>query len=503
VSDRVAVIGGGISGLTYAHVLRKNGFEPVVFEKAGRVGGVWAIAYPGVRLQNVDFHYHLSDVPWPSKPDFHPTGEQIRAYWSHAVDTLKLDVRLGTEVRSAEERDGKWQVVTATNIATKQHIFDRLVVATGQYTEGKHRPPFDGEPAFGGWIGTERDVGDFSAFAGKRTVVVGFGKSALDVATLASIHGGHVIHVFRTPRWVLPLELFGIHVTWFLFTRFGSVMMTAWGHPTPPERFLHSWLGGGVQLFWKVLTEVIRFQIGRSAAGTGPEGRKRLAAVLPDHPLLPDLRSATALEPTDYFRRVATGDIRTHQAALEGFDAGGVRLADGTRIAADRVVLAIGSESPKFPFLPAAMRAELEGEPDGPQLYRHLVHPAFPHVGFAGFNHGFMHVPSAEIGAQWLACLWRGDLHLPPREEMQASIDRIRAWKRAHIVFEPSRGCAVSTRYQQHIDMLLQDLGVSPYRKLPNVVAEVFGRYGASDYAGVLQEVRASRRPMRPRPLDA
>jgi len=341
------------------------------------------------------------------------------------------------------------------------------------------------------------------SFAGKRTVVVGFGKSALDVATLASIQGGHVTHVFRTPRWVLPLELLGIHATWFLFTRFGSVMMTAWGHPTPPERFLHSWLGGGVQLFWKVLTEVIRFQIGRSAAGTGPEGRKRLAAVVPDHPLLPDLRSATALEPTDYFRRVATGDIRTHQAALEGFDADGVRLADGTRIAADRVVLAIGSESPKFRFLPAAMRAELEGEPDGPQLYRHLVHPAFPYVGFAGFNHGFMHVPSVEIGAQWLACLWRGDLQLPAREEMQASIDRIRAWKRTHIAFEPSRGCAVSTRYQQHIDMLLQDLGVSAYRKLPNVVAEVFGRYGASDYAGVVQEVRASRRPMRPAPFDA
>ena len=62
MSDRVAVIGGGISGLAYAHVLRKNGFQPVVFEKAGRVGGVWAVAYPGVRLQNVDFHYRLSDA---------------------------------------------------------------------------------------------------------------------------------------------------------------------------------------------------------------------------------------------------------------------------------------------------------------------------------------------------------------------------------------------------------------------------------------------------------
>ncbi|MBL8955511.1 MAG: NAD(P)-binding protein, partial [Myxococcaceae bacterium] len=48
---RVAIIGGGISGLVYAHVLAKNGFQPVVFEQGPRVGGVWSLAYPGVRLQ--------------------------------------------------------------------------------------------------------------------------------------------------------------------------------------------------------------------------------------------------------------------------------------------------------------------------------------------------------------------------------------------------------------------------------------------------------------------
>ena len=131
------------------------------------------------------------------------------------------------------------------------------------------------------------------------------------------------------------------------------------------------------------------------------------------------------------------------------------------------------------------------------------MHPSFPHVGFAGLNHGFMHVPSVEIGAQWLACLWRGEMELPPKEEMQASIDRIRAWKRAHITFEPSRGCATNTRYQQYIDILLKDLGVSPYRKLPNVFAEVFARYGASDYATVVEEVRANKSPKRPLPFDA
>jgi len=500
----VGIVGGGISGIAYAHVLRKNGFRPVVFEKAPRVGGVWAVAYPGVTLQNVDFHYHLSDVPWPAKPEFHPTRDQITAYWEHAVKTLGLDVRTGHAVRSAEERDGGWKIVTEADGVVAEHAFDRIVVAVGQYTEGKARPQFEGESTFGGWIGTERDVGDLAAFAGQRVAVVGFGKSALDMAAMASAHGAEVHHVFRKPRWVLPKELLGIHASWFVFNRFGSVMMPAWGHPTAPERFLHSTLAGGVQVFWNMLSKLVAWQIGRSAAGTGPEGRARLNAVLPDHALLPDFRSALALAPTDYYQRVATGVIHTHRGELVGFDAAGVRLADGTGVAADRVILAVGSESPKFPFLPAEMRAALEAEADGCQLYRHLVHPKFPHVGFAGFNHGFMHVPSTEVGAQWLACLWRGELELPPVDEMERSIERVRAWKRANIAFEPSRSCAVNTRYQQYLDILLQDLGVSPYRKLPNFVAEVFARYGASDYAGVVAEVAAQGGARRkPVPYDA
>jgi hypothetical protein len=119
----------------------------------------------------------------------------------------------------------------------------------------------------------------------------------------------------------------------------------------------------------------------------------------------------------------------------------------------------------------------LEADDDGSQLYRHVVHPQIPHLGFAGFNHGFMHVPAAEIGALWLAALWRGELELPPLEQMEGDVAHIQAWKRAHIHFEPSRACAVNTRFQQYIDIMLADLGISPYRKMPNVFAEAFAAY--------------------------
>src|SRR5262249_50817820 len=79
-SKRVAIIGAGISGLAHADVLERCGFSVVLFERAPRLGGVWAAAYPDVSLQNTWWGYHLSSFPWPFAPDEHPTGVQILRY---------------------------------------------------------------------------------------------------------------------------------------------------------------------------------------------------------------------------------------------------------------------------------------------------------------------------------------------------------------------------------------------------------------------------------------
>jgi dimethylaniline monooxygenase (N-oxide forming) len=81
---RIAIIGAGISGIAAANILKKNGFEAVVFEKSEKLGGVWASAYPEVHLQNIYNQYHLSDFDWSFKPDLHPTGDQIMRYLTEA-----------------------------------------------------------------------------------------------------------------------------------------------------------------------------------------------------------------------------------------------------------------------------------------------------------------------------------------------------------------------------------------------------------------------------------
>ena len=115
-----------------------------------------------------------------------------------------------------------------------------------------------------------------------------------------------------------------------------------------------------------------------------------------------------------------------------------------------------------------------------------------PRVAFAGFNHGFMHVASVEVAMLWVAALLRGDLALPAVAEMERCMAALQAWKREHTLFEPSRSCAVNTRFHQHLDVLLRDLGLTPYRK-SNPLAELFGPYTAADYAGLSDEYERSR----------
>jgi hypothetical protein len=275
-----------------------------------------------------------------------------------------------------------------------------------------------------------------------------------------------------------------------MFARFGSVMMTSWAHPTAFERFLHRRLKFVVDAFWNLLQFIFRKQILAEGRGLGSDARARLDAVIPDHPLVLDWRSATALAPFTYYRDLAEGRITPHHRQVLGFDEKGLRLSGGEHLDADIVVLSVGSKTPAFPFMPAQYRALLESENDGVQLYRHIVHPRIPNVGFAGFNHGFMHIPSAELGALWLCACLDGYLELPAANEMEASIDHVQGWKRAHVGFEPSRAVAVSTRYQQYNDILLKDLRLRAHRKTPNILAEAFVRYGPGDYRDVLGEYR-------------
>lgn len=503
---RFAVIGAGISGIATASILKKNGFNAVIFEKGNKLGGVWATAYPGVHLQNIYTQYRLSDFDWSFKPELHPTGEEVMRYLTEAVDHKQLDVRLEHEILELIELDTGWDVKYRNKDGVYTEPFDYVILAVGQYTNGKNKPEFPGQNNFKGAIITERELTSLEMFEGKNVVVVGYGKSALDMASLAAQNSKQVHHVFRYANWLIPEWILGAHFTYALFTRFGNVMMTSWEQPTAIERFLHKQLSFVISGFWNFIQSIVRFQLERHGNGRDQAAKERLKIIQPSHKILMDFRSSGALGPENYYPLIAEGRILPYHTEVESFHEDSIRLKNGAIIPCDLAVLSVGYQTPAFPFMPEKYRSLLEAEHDGVQLYRHLIHPRIRNLAFAGYNHGYMHVPSVEVGTQWLCALVRNEITLPSAEEMERSIETVRQWKRENIKFENARSCAVSTRFQQYIDIMLMELGISPYRKLPNIFAEVFGRYEAADYKTIYEDYKKNRErnpvPLKTLPLN-
>ena len=499
---RIAIIGAGISGIAAAQSLRKTGHDVQVYEKSSRIGGVWAMGYPDVRLQNTRDQYRLMDVPWSFKPDLHPTSAQVQQHLNDAIDQLDLPIKLDHEVTKLEETASGWRLHYQNDGDTGRQDFDFVVLSIGQYSSGKRSPKFPGQDEFQGDIITEREITDLSAFAGKKVLVVGFGKSALDIATFAVDQASEVHHLFRTPRWMVPFRILGIHYSRLLFCRLGTFLMPSWVQPNALEAFIHRYLGFLVRTNWLLAQSIVKIQKYLLGVGKSTTVKSRLALLTPKHDIVSDFRSASAMQPQLYLKHIAQERLLPHQGELQAFAESGVVLEDGRTIDCGLVVLSLGSGSPTFPFLPEKYRNLLESEADGVQLYRHLLHPDIPRLAFAGFNHGFMHVPAVEIGMLWLSAVLNDELTLPGAEEMRQSMESVRQWKRDHVNFEPSRSCAVNTRFQQYLDVLLQDLGLNPYRKMPNILAELFSQYGPDDYVCIYEEYQ-TRRKQRNQPLQA
>jgi dimethylaniline monooxygenase (N-oxide forming) len=65
---------------------------------------------------------------------------------------------------------------------------------------------------------------------------------------------------------------------------------------------------------------------------------------------------------------------------------------------------------------------------------------------------------------------------------------RVTGWKRQNVAFDPTMFFVTHSRYHQYLDSLLGDLGITAFRKMPNIFLEMFGKYGADDYRGVFDE---------------
>lgn len=237
----------GLFGLVTAKVLlheTDDAFSIItIFEKQPSLGGVWSREriYPGLASNSPALTYEIPGFQYPDdvrKVGAHVEAEDINAYLCAFAEThgLKSHVKFNSEVQDvswhAETR--RWLIRGRDNSGDFQSYFKFLVVCNGLYHE-KNIPglPRQGPPKTWPRIFHSADVGDpdvrHALSNSVHTLIVGAGKSAIDLATLIATgawsddrRSPKVSLLYKRPHWLSPRSILGgmIYFERLLFSRF-------------------------------------------------------------------------------------------------------------------------------------------------------------------------------------------------------------------------------------------------------------------------------------------
>lgn len=468
---RVAIIGAGVAGLSSAKVLKQFGFDVTVFDQTPDVGGVWSETrrYPGVTTQNNKGTYAFSDYPMPRHYPEWPTGEQVQKYLDGYAEAfgLRPHLRLGAEVTSAtlDEGSGHWSVRTR-DVETDQiteRRYDRLVIANGIFCD-PFVPQFPGVADYeraGGRLCAASDFVCLEDAAGKDVLVVGYGKSACDVAEALSDVTSSMTVVAREVTWKMPRKLGNVlNYKYILLTRFSEGMFEhieqrGFGRfLTGPGRFLRNGLLGTVEA-------ITRRQLLLDRVGLVPQGSfERI------------VRHAVSLATEQFYEKVAEGGITVRRgaciSALYEKDGRSVaELSDGAVVPADIIVCATGFRQ-RVPFLNDDLQERLTDAYGNFQLYRQILPLDVPNLYFVGYGSSLFSPLSAEAAALWSADHMLGGTQLPTlmdrREFVRARLD----WMIERSEGKPAGGTNIIPFSLRQIDEVLDeiDANVSPLIRL-------------------------------------
>ncbi|RUM44094.1 MAG: pyridine nucleotide-disulfide oxidoreductase [Desulfurobacterium sp.] len=153
VNKKVAVIGGGIAGLTVAYYLASAGVKVDIFEREKELGGILNVI-----------------------PDFKLNKELMKKEIAFITSFVNIRVFTGAEIKSLPKG------------------YDAVVVATGSQKEKELSIPTSRSPKIIYPLSFLRNP---PKLEGKRVVVVGAGDTAFDVARVTVRSGGEALVFYR------------------------------------------------------------------------------------------------------------------------------------------------------------------------------------------------------------------------------------------------------------------------------------------------------------------
>ncbi|MGE0006247.1 MAG: flavin-containing monooxygenase [Parvibaculaceae bacterium] len=401
---RVAIVGAGPAGLVGARFLAAQGFEPVLFEKARRVGGQWdhTAAMSGVwssmSANTSRIVTRFSDLDYPDDAAAFPHNRHVHAYLETYAAWFGLlrATRFATTVQEIGRASNGGYRLTATDASGDETVedFPRVVIASGRYNLPA-MPDIRGLSSFAGPAGVSHafDYDGAGRFHDARVLVAGGSNSALEIACeLARAGAAGVAVAMRRQRYVVPKLVAGVPVDNVGLARFGALAAETF----PPEATAAA------------LKAFILEATGDPAVYGAPRPARSL------------LEAKVALS-QDYVPLLAEGRL-TARPWITRVHGRSVWFDDGTAAEFDAVVMATGYGL-SLPFLSREIREMLDLDDTHVDLAEFTFHPDLDGLAFLGLYPLIgPYFPVLELQARYLAYVWSGAMPGPTREQLEAGV---------------------------------------------------------------------------------
>ncbi|XP_077963912.1 flavin-containing monooxygenase 5 isoform X1 [Gasterosteus aculeatus] len=447
MTRRVAVVGGGSSGLACIKCCLDEGLQPVCFESSDDIGGLWrfkenpeadrASIYHSVIINTSKEMMCFSDFPIPAHYPNYMHNSLIMDYFRSYADHFQLSehIRFNTTVlavkqRSDFSRSGQWDVETQNRDGQlEKHIFDAVMICIGHHCH-PHLPlqDFPGIDSFTGKFFHSRDYKTPEQWRNKRVVVVGIGNSGGDIA----------------------VELSRVTKQLYLSTRRGAWILNRVGDSGLPLDMQLPRLFTYVQnlvpssLISSLVEKQVNQRFDHALYNLKPKHR-----LFSQHPTVNDELPNRILSGTVQVKP----DVRRFLGSRVEFDDGSV--AEDV----DLVVFATGYRF-SFPFLASHVVSVSENKA---ALYKYVFPPELerPTLAVVGLVQPLGAVmPIAEMQARWATRVFKGCIKLPSLASMLQDVRcKQEAMARRYVT---SQRHTIQVDYVPYMDELAELVGARP-----------------------------------------
>ncbi|CAM9312739.1 unnamed protein product, partial [Chrysoparadoxa australica] len=458
------VIGAGVAGVAAAKVLIEDGFNVTVFEKLDSMGGVWksGVQYYNLATQAPDGWFEYAEM---RNVGDCTSAEAVEAYMEEYCRRFNVTrcIKYSTEVVSVQ-RVGDlndplalWSIQTCGTEGegqVQEHRFTHLVVCNGHF----HVPSLprwsNDVGAFRGKVMHSTDVKSADMLAGKRVIVVGGGKSSMDMTQSSAQVASSTLQLMRNAPLYTSFEAAKSH--WDLWSLVKSL--------TPLDKCDLGRCSLSVIVVFLTCPPATSSQLMRHnwrKEFSTPYGLEEGSAIDSDPSVFSRCESAV-MRPL-YFELYAQGKFKVQSGEIQSFTEDGVVLADGEVVACDVVVCATGYQL-TWPFFEEELGSSLgvSFKKQQVRLYRGIAPPRACNVAFVGLVGSAINPTVFEIQSQWVSELFLGRMKLPSTSgEMENAIERrVEFHKQWNGERYGSAGVCLASQEPWYMDELMLDMGL-------------------------------------------